>query len=375
LRPLFSGPVPLPLFDKPQQGTGASLLTDIISIISSGNSAPMVSPPRNEEEWKKLILSILIKGQLLCVIDNLETALQSEALSTVLTQANYEGRVLGKSEVLTLPCQTLWMCTGNNIRLGGDLARRSIWIRMDAKAAQPWLRKSDSFKHPDLKQWVTENRANLLGAILLIGRAWVLAGRLRAANPINLGGFEDWSHVIGDILAFMGVRGFLDNLESMYSDMDSEGPAWAAFLGALYEIIGDNPITTAELVTLLDNNSELSACSPVARPENKNFAWTLGKALSRKREVRYTNGFVLRDAGKEHKVVRWQVVNYLKTANPQGNPPLPASVGGSGGLETAETAQPNDSINQGALPVETNHPDGNSVVDPVGTPNNPPDPH
>jgi len=356
LRPLFTGRVPLPLFDKPQQGTGASLITDIISIISSGKPAPMISPPRNEEEWKKTILSVLIKGQSICVIDNLETILQSESLSTAISQINYEGRKLQVSEVLTLPSVTIWMATGNNIRLGGDLSRRSIWIRMDARVPQPWLREVDKYKHPDLRQWVTEKRGDIIGAILTIGRAWVLAGKPKApfdsrltdttgkselVKPTILGGFEDWSRVLGDILAFIGVNGFLDNLQSMYSQMDAEGPAWATFLSALYGIIGDNPTTTAELIALLDGNAELSSQLPITRDENKDFARTLGTTLSKKQDVRYTNGLMLQNAGKKHKVIKWQVVEYTKTDKPQSNPHFLASTGGSGGSETAEAAKRN----------------------------------
>jgi len=371
LRTLFSGRIPLALFDKPQPGTGASLLTDIISIISSGQQAQMMSPPRNEEEWKKLIFSILKKGQVLGVIDNLATVLQGEALSTALTEENYQGRNLGHSEALTLPSHTIWMVTGNNIQLGGDLPRRSIWIRMDAKVPQPWLRKMSHYKHSDLKKWVTEKRGDILGAILLIGRAWILAGKPKAANSVDLGGFDDWACVIGDILAFIGIHGFLTNIQSMYAEMDSEGPIWAAFEDAWYGLNGDKPITTAELIGLLDNNAELSACLPIAREEKKDFARMLGRVLSKKQEVRYPNGLMLHNVGKDHKVIRWQVIRYANPDNSQNNPqPLP-SEGGYGGLKTVEALQPNESINQNLLPIENDHLGNNSSADPVTGSDNP----
>jgi hypothetical protein len=325
LRTLFTGSVPIALFDKNQPGTGASLCTDVICIITSGKAAEMISQPVKEEEWQKLILSILKNGQAICVIDNIENELKGAALSTVLTQSVYTGRILGISQVVTLPCRTVWMATGNNIRLGGDLSRRSIWIRQDAKVAQPWLREMNGFKfkHADLKNWATKNRGKIIAAILLIARAWILAGKPSAKVPV-LGGYKSWSKTIGSILAFMGVTGFLNNLQTMYDEVDTEGPQWAAFFQAWHEIIVEKPITVKDLILELDNNAELASCLPISRDAKKDFNRALGSALSQKQDVRYTNGLMLQKAGIKHKVFSWQVVDYTKNVV---NPSATASVG------------------------------------------------
>ncbi|MFC1943297.1 hypothetical protein ACFLWO_01800 [Chloroflexota bacterium] len=365
LRPLISGRDPLALFDKPQAGTGASLLAEVISVIHSGKPAQMISPPRNEDEFKKLIFSILVKGQNLCVLDNLATVLQSEALCTALTQPRYEGRLLGKTEVQTLPSLTTWICTGNNIRLGGDLPRRSILVHQNARVAEPWLR--EGFKHPQLIQWVSEKRGDILGAVLLLARFWVLAGKPNAPNPVNLGGFENWCHTMGGILSLIEVPGFLNNLKSGYSKLDTDGQQWAAFLDVWHETIGDESVTTKQLIELLDTNADLDACLPIARNEKKSFARMLGIALSAQLEARHPNSLMLTSAGKQHKVLLWQVVDYTKINKPPANPPSLASEGGYGGFEPAGTSsennyaedanQNNNSVLASALSGENNPPD------------------
>jgi len=321
--------VPIALFDKNQQGTGASLCADVICIITSGKAAEMISQPVKEEEWQKLILSILKKGQNICVIDNLEYELKGAALSTVLTQSVYTGRILGISQVVTLPCWTVWMATGNNIRLGGDLSRRSIWIRQDAKVAQPWLREMNGFKfkHANLKNWATKNRGKIIAAILLIARAWILAGKPGAKNPVVLGGYKSWSKTIGGILSFMGVGGFLGNLQEMYDEVDSEGPQWAVFFQTWHEILGEKPITVKDLISELENKPELVFALPITKDAKQDFNRILGSALRKKKDVRYSNNFMLRKAGTEHKVVRWQVVDYTKIEHSPPEFPTLASEG------------------------------------------------
>ena len=46
LRPMIDGPVPLCIIDKPQAGTGASLLAEVIALITTGRPAAMMTSPR-----------------------------------------------------------------------------------------------------------------------------------------------------------------------------------------------------------------------------------------------------------------------------------------------------------------------------------------
>ena len=53
-----------------------------------------------------------------------------------------------------------------------------------------------------------------------------------------MGGFEAWAKIIGGILSFAGVDGFLENLAQFHDEADLEGPEWEGFLNAWVEVIG-----------------------------------------------------------------------------------------------------------------------------------------
>lgn len=348
LRPMMAGPVPLALFDKPQQGTGASLLAEVISLIATGRPAAMMPPPKNDEEWNKIITVTILKGQSVMPIDNIESQLQSPSLATLLTATTWRGRILGRSEDIVLPNIITPIATGNNIRLGGDLPRRSIWVRMDACMARPWLRDTSTFKHPHLIQWVSENRGAILAAILTIARAWVMAGMVQGLP--NLGGYESYSQVVGGVLAYMGLGAFLDNLDAMYNEADIETPQWEAFLEAWHDTLGDKAITAAELISYINDNAELRATLPdtIADTEVRNYIRRLGNALAKKKGVRYANGFSVIKPGEYKHAATWLVVSprvSLKDETHQAKLALGGESGESG-LTPAHARKTNDDSNR-----------------------------
>jgi hypothetical protein len=313
LRPMIDGPVPLALFDKPQQGTGASLLAEVISIISTGRPAAMMTAQKDDEGWRKAITSLLLKGQLVVTIDNVEYDLWAPSLAAILTATTYQDRILGRSEMVQLPNRTTWLATGNNIRLRGDLPRRCIWVRMDAHIARPWLRDRNEFKHPQLTAWVSRARGEILGAILAIARAWVVAGSPQPEDLPPLGGYESYCQIIGGVLSFIGLKGFLTNLNVMYDETDTDTPQWEGFLEAWQEFVGKEPATVAEVISILNTNADFKDTLPeiLMGKDGRDYSRRLGNALSRRNGMRYTNGLMIMKAHKKkHGVFSWQVANY-----------------------------------------------------------------
>ncbi len=317
LRPFIAGPIPLGLLDKPQQGTGASLLAEGITIIATGTNAGMSDPPKREEEWGKSILSDLLAGRAVIVYDNVEGRLRAPALASALTAEYVQGRVLGRLESVRVPQRAVWLVTGINIQLAGDLPRRCFWVRMNAKDPHPWLR--DGFTHPNLKEWLRAERGRIIAAVLTLARAWVRAGRpVDGALPV-LGSFEAWSTTIGGILSYAGIDGFLGNLDQQYEEADADGPAWAAFLEAWHELWGSNPKTVAEMV------KQIQTDAAAAHPENtlygvlppelldafsnrEKFNRRMGDAFRRRKDTYFENGFRLEAAGAVNRAVQWRVV-------------------------------------------------------------------
>ena len=264
LRPAIRGNTPLALIDKPQAGTGASLLAELVAILATGRPAAMMTAPNNEEEWRKKITAALSEGSTVVTIDNLEGPLASASLAAALTSSTWKDRILGQTRMIHLAQRATWLVTGNNIRLGGDMPRRCYWIRLNAHTAQPW-RRSD-FRHPGLVDWATENRGQLLGALLTLARAWWADGCPPAAVPA-LGGFEDWAQTVGGVLAHAGILGFLGNLDDLYRRVDEEGAQWQAFFSAWHDAIGPAEITVAELIKRMRAASQPALASLACLPQ------------------------------------------------------------------------------------------------------------
>jgi len=342
LRPLISGPVPLALFDKPQAGTGATLITRVIGAIATGREALLQGPPKNDEEWKKVILTILISGRPVVVFDNLEGKLYTPALAVLLTSITYADRLLGMNKEVSVPNRAVWLATGNNVQLGGDLPRRCYWIRMDAKAARPWQRTG--FKHK-LPEWALEERPRFLAAAFTLARAWIRAGRPEPVGVPLLGSYEEWRHVIGGVLEIAGVHGFLENLEQLYDQSDIDTQQWDAFIVTLKAEFPDT-FTVAEVVRRIEAEryaevvnkcvqcagtgtiwgAECPLCKgtglPIHDGDNVHFGDSLpdeviekkgnlqrllGRALARKVDRIYPSGLVIRKAGVAHKVLQWTI--------------------------------------------------------------------
>ena len=311
VRQAIDGPVPMALIDKPQAGTGGSLLAETAAIIGSGRTAEMLGAPRDDEEWRKQITAKLSAGATMITVDNVEGALYAPSLARALTARTWTDRVLGRSETVTVSQRATWIATGNNIILRGDLPRRCYWIRLDAKDSRPWQRQH--FRHPDLLSWVMRKRGHLVHALLTIARAWFAAGKPKADKLPRLGGFECWAETVGGMVDFAGIPGFLGNLNDLYDKADESGAEWEGFLSAWHAHHGEDPITVAELTKLIKDNNHFRAALPSDLLEaldksDGGFTRRMGNALSKRAGTRYGEDELhVAVAGEFRRAKQWSV--------------------------------------------------------------------
>jgi hypothetical protein len=195
----IDGPCPLFLFDANSPGSGKSLLCDIISVIATGRPMPRTAYPDNDEEMRKRITSIALAGDRLMMLDNIAATFGGSSLDGMLTGRTWKDRILGHSEMSPdLPLFTVWYGTGNNITFRGDVLRRVIHCRLEARQERPEERTE--FKHERILQWVTAERRRLLSACLTILSAYLKAGKPDRLPP--LGSFEVWSDVVRSAVAW-----------------------------------------------------------------------------------------------------------------------------------------------------------------------------
>ena len=312
VRPAIKGKTPLALIDAPQMGTGKGLLSEVIGFIATGRDSAMMSAPHEEEEWRKRITAALLTGASVINIDNVERQLDSAALASVLTAREWSDRILGLSKMVTLPVRATWIANGNNIKVGGDMARRCYSVRIDAKTARPWTRTG--FKHPELMSWVTENRGEILAALLTLARAWFAAGKPNYRVPA-VGGFDEWARTVGGVLGFAGVTGFLKNLDGLYDAADESSLQWEKFLGVLASTFKDEPFTVNKLVGRLQTESQFMETLPddVTSDDKDgevNLQRRLGKAFSKREGRRYGDFDIhLERSGMISRAIKWCVVH------------------------------------------------------------------
>jgi hypothetical protein len=126
-------------------------------------------------------------------------------------------------------------------------------------------------------------------------QAWIAAGQ--PLHKIRLGSFEKWSGVIGGVLKVAGIPGFLDNLNELYANADSDGQMWREFTAAWWEAFGEEPKKVSDLTQFCEQRDLMLAVRGDGSARSQQTR--LGKALATKRD-RVFNGLTLKriDQGK-----------------------------------------------------------------------------
>ena len=106
----------LPKLDR-ARACAARVVTNVVT----GTDATAITFGDDENEMKKLLFSALLANDQVIVFDNLTRPLEGAALNTVLTEASWEERVLGESRTATVPTNALFLASGNNLQINGDM--------------------------------------------------------------------------------------------------------------------------------------------------------------------------------------------------------------------------------------------------------------
>jgi putative DNA primase/helicase len=291
VREMVSGSTPLFIFDAPAPGTGKGLVTETLATVVCGSGPGVMNDTRNEDEMRKRVTSLLREGSAVAVVDNVKREIDSATLAALLTTPVWVDRLLGNNQILRLPNRALWVVTGNNIKLSNEIARRSVWSRLDARVDRPWER--EGFRHPQLRAWVEERRHEILWALLTLVQNWIAKGRPHWRGKV-LGSFESWSMVVGGVLEAAGFEGFMANREELYRRTDTETEEWRAFVEAWWEQHCDDPVKTAELVPLIQQKGLLPTQFRTVKDgaSERSFGTRLGTALAEHRDRRYGRYFL-----------------------------------------------------------------------------------
>jgi hypothetical protein len=248
VRPLIDGVTPLHMIEAPTIGSGKGLLTDMTMYPVSGGQVARLAECSDNDEWRKRITATLASGPQVIVIDNITEPLDSGALAMALTTQVLEDRILGSTRMLRTRNRATWIATGNNPSLSAEMARRTLFIRIDPQMEQPWHRSG--FRHPDLRGWAESNRGQLVASGLAIIKTWLDEGRPEA--EISFGDFGAWARTMGGILEVAGVAGFLGNAKQRFDLAAVELEELRGFVRAWWRAFEGNPATAAEILEVAE---------------------------------------------------------------------------------------------------------------------------
>lgn len=226
--------------DAPMQGSGKTLLAQTIAIIASGK-LPTAIPAhgqQNDDEFRKRLFALLLEGEKACLFDNLVGVFDSAAFAAALTSETFSDRVLGESKTKTVMVRTLFLLTGNNLNIQGDMSRRVLRMRLRPKNDKLTQRKYDF----NPIKMASTMRNQIISSVLSLINHWKRSDMPKASGTMT--SFDDWDTLVRQPLTFIGNQypelGLVDVLEiSVTQQADSsDKEALIALLIALARSYG-----------------------------------------------------------------------------------------------------------------------------------------
>ncbi|GGK39627.1 hypothetical protein GCM10010124_35360 [Pilimelia terevasa] len=237
---------PFAVIDATMPASGKTILTAGPGMLYGQRVLPWTY---SEEELRKSITAVLAEQVGVVIFDNLAegTAIDSAILAQLVTGGVWSDRQLGSSRTLAVVNDRLWMATGNNLQVGGDMASRTVRVHLDPNMPRPEERDQSGFGIPHLDQWITApaNQLTVLWHVLVLVLDWTGNGAPKEMN-LSMRQFTPWAQALGGFLAHHGVTGFLTNADEVRG-VDEDEVRWRAFLACWHDRHGNRRMTAAEL--------------------------------------------------------------------------------------------------------------------------------
>jgi hypothetical protein len=237
---------PFAVIDATMPASGKTILTGGPGMLYGQRVLPWTY---SEEELRKSITAVLAEQVGVVVFDNLAegTVIDSAILAQLVTGGVWADRQLGSSRTIATVNDRLWMATGNNLQVGGDMASRTVRIHLDPNMPRPEQRDQSGFGIPHLDQWITApaNQLIVLWHLLVLVLDWTGHGAPKAAG-MSMRQFTPWAQSLGGFLAHHHVSGFLTNAEEIRG-VDEDETRWRAFLSCWHDRHGGKQMTAADL--------------------------------------------------------------------------------------------------------------------------------
>jgi putative DNA primase/helicase len=249
-RLLMSG-IPMLTCNAATPGSGKSYVGRIIGLLLTGREIPVSNVAAGfTAELDKRLTAGLLGGAPIVHLDNCNGRLDSDLLCQILTESSVAVRPLATSEEVIVSGMPMVLANGNGVRVDENLARRTLFVELDAGMEKPELRNFNL--RPD--RLLIENRGAYVAAILTVLRAYLLATQRGEAKPIQpkIGSFEGWSDVSRSLMVWYGYRDPAEAMAAAQSE-DPEKAARGAVFTGLRQLFNDSSFTVGEVIARLEN--------------------------------------------------------------------------------------------------------------------------
>ena len=252
---------PVPLFDvtAAREGIGKSLLACTLTSAVIGYNMATDDLSSNRDEIEKVVGGILLAGRESVVFDNVDTdrPLDSGLLASIITQGKRSVRPLGTSRMAVVENRATFCCTGSNVEIKPELAKRMVAIRL-ADIGIP--EKDRKVKIEGIQDYVLENREQYLSALVRMVQRWIDAGKPEAENTHRM---RQWSRVVRGIMEVNGFgEAFLKNSDDVMLSTSPEFTIWSNTFKEIVAQLGDKAVegwTAKDVFHILSFEKEVYA--------------------------------------------------------------------------------------------------------------------
>jgi hypothetical protein len=175
---------------------GKTTVVNMVALAATGICAIAAAWSMVEEERRKALFALARQGLAFVAWDNIKrgTAISCPHFEKMLTADVIGDRVLGTSDNETPPSLIIFVFTGNDTTMKGDLASRTLLCRIVVDRPDPASRE---FKHPEPLEWTRDHRAEILRALYTIMMGNPRAKQAKKDRKPAKTRFKDWWSSIG----------------------------------------------------------------------------------------------------------------------------------------------------------------------------------
>ncbi len=277
---------PLGLWVANQPGSGKSTLARMVISPVHGEVRGVTLPERGEE-LRKLLSSAAFGAEPVLFFDDVK-ALTAGELANFVAGSGWSDRGFHQQRMISARQRTSVFSAANDPKLSPDIERRSLTV--DLFAAESARERQAGYQITIDEGWIAaeENRRDILAALWSLLRNWEEKGFPRHGES-SLPSFEWYSRTFGSAVMCAGLVNPFSPRESSIGG-DERGRAIVELLRAAAETIDAGGNRSFSSVEFLDLAEERGISDLILSPTVKDPAKSLGKALSKQRGRRYSDG-------------------------------------------------------------------------------------